>query len=304
MSHIEEGIKPSRLLKKQPTLKHQAKKLIEYSRYYSGVSNKKFREKGNIKKQQHEKKLDSYPSKESIRAKRAYIMTNDKRKPLIHFLEAHEGEVWNEVFSKIKQQLSPNSVIWMKIEEELAYLVRTNAYLENGKIVLISQWGKPIALSKHPWFYVHPESGRLKSNRNKKQKGPYPKKARWKKQKQKEKIKRRLGIVSKPNHTYAIKKVQTYQQQLILNQVYDLKIYSHLLKGFYKCRVRLTSITTSSYGLSIEVVILKSNNKAFLRDMKIRLYENDFYYSHQYLVRIPPTAFSEWTIVDVGNFNF
>jgi len=111
--------------------------------------------------------------------------------------------------------------------------------MKDGELDLYNHFGGKHRLFSI-WFYVHPETGLLCNLRDYNPKGPYPKKARWKKEKEKNKLKKKLGILpeKKPvkkdvGTVYRLGNIFTKGQGVKVNEIYDLE------QEHYTARVKI-----------------------------------------------------------------
>lgn len=294
---IIDGIKPSLLNKQKRRNKRLHEELIECRRGNGGDKNKSTRNRGEKKRIQTLSLKESLPQRESYRAKRNTTYQCDNLEPLIRFLNSHCGQKWNKVFSKLSKQLDTRSTLGLHVLDHLWDFVIINTKLDNkGHIILYSRYGRLIRFFHRTQFYVDPTTGILHILAKIPSKGPFPKKARWKKQKEKEKIKRKLGIQKSRPEIFNIDQVNTYTKRLRKAQHYDL-----IALGI-KCRIKLISIKKGNFGLTLNVEILKSSSKNLFKGKQITLFERSkpidrsFYYS--------TPRITKWNIFDVGTFTF
>ncbi len=87
----------------------------------------------------------------------------DNLKPLIRFLEKHEGKYWDKVYSQLCKRMDKNTLLGQHVFDHLEDFVETKATIEDGKIMGHARWGarKELVSYWHPKFYVHPKSGQL-----------------------------------------------------------------------------------------------------------------------------------------------
>jgi len=86
---------------------------------------------------------------------------SDSLTPLCRFLLKREGDRWDDIYSELRQQMSPRSTIQMHIFEHIAHMVETDVWLQPDGSVFSKRHGRQIYRYRHHRFYVHPETGRL-----------------------------------------------------------------------------------------------------------------------------------------------
>ncbi len=299
-----EYIKPSRLIRQKRRDKRLAEELIECRRGNGGDKNKKLREKGEVKRNQIDFKSRTPRFRSSIIDKRNDTYFDDNLEPLIRFLQSNCGKPWDEVYSKLSKQLDKRSTQGMHVLEHLWDFVSTNVKIEHGELVFFSRHGKPIPFRRSKYFnrfYIHPTTGILIDNYNKKQVGPFPKKARWKMERDKKKWKQRAGVPFKKKKSFLFKEVNTSRHRLVENQVYDVRIErlsGEKKVGFF--RVKLNRIIKSNKELSLKVSILKSNDHitghcVILEKDNVRSDRERAYQAREKF---------KWTIYEPGHFFF
>jgi hypothetical protein len=94
---------------------------------------------------------------------------NENLSPLVRFLESSVGRPWNDVYSEIRENVSPKSAVQFHIMEHVRGYVITDTYLgEDGEVYRTktghfertqSPLSQPGRYANH--FYVHPVSGLL-----------------------------------------------------------------------------------------------------------------------------------------------
>ncbi len=116
-----------------------------------------------------EEEADEPPCKESIRPKgrgAGRKELNENLMPLWRFLEGKVGTLWNDVYSEIRTNLSPNSAVQMHVVQHLKTAVETSAFLIDEKPYRAPMYGgnlislEEAAFYRHQ-FYVHPTTGLL-----------------------------------------------------------------------------------------------------------------------------------------------
>ncbi|MCE7996588.1 MAG: hypothetical protein HEP71_31755 [Roseivirga sp.] len=125
---------------------------------------------GNLKKKKGYQKnarnndFENEKQKEGIKARSGGIKYQcDNLKPLIRFLEKHEGKYWNKVYSQLCKKMDKNTLLGQHVFDHLEDFVETKVKIEEGKVIGQDRWGGPQELISywHPKFYVHPKSGQL-----------------------------------------------------------------------------------------------------------------------------------------------
>ncbi len=203
------GIKPSKINRQKRRDKRLHEEVIECGRYGGGDRNKKSRETGLRKRKQQLERLDAFPQHESIRMSgkiNSRTSLTDNLEPLERWLAAQVGRPWAKVYSELGQIIKPDSMHGMHIREHLWQYVQPKTWLDaNGELVVPERFGNirgPLTKfhTFQPDYFVHPVTGILQKTPDGtvKNKGPYPKKARWKKEKQRIRAKIRQGIAHKP----------------------------------------------------------------------------------------------------------
>lgn len=185
-------MKPSRRNRQKRRDKRLYEELIECRRSGGGRTNKKGRQKGRRRAQKTLETRDSLPAREAIRPKPLGTFQDDNLEPLERWLQSQVGRSWEQVFSDLNKQLDTRSATGLHVLQHLWWYVDPNTKLIDGKLVFFTHWGGIRRFE--PWFYVHPRTGLFLGTRQAVQKGPFPKKARWKKEKEKRKWKRKLGL--------------------------------------------------------------------------------------------------------------
>ena len=268
-------IKPSLLNRMKRRDKRMSEELIECRRWGGGKINKKIRDKGRIKRYQQDKRKDTLPYQESISGKLKTAWPEDNLEPLIRFLQSNCGKEWNKVYSKLNKQLDRRSVTGLHVIDHLWDFVCINTKMEKGKIVYYDSWGRMHRATIPRWFYVHPATGILHSNRYEKQKGPFPKKARWKKQKEKEKLKRKLGIKPKETFKLNIPQVQTIDQHVKPGRLYDLELENlDCPEKPIFCRVKIEEVGKGKFGFFVKLRVLKVHKDQPVGGQMLTLYQH------------------------------
>lgn len=148
--------------------------------------------------------LDSVPVRENIRAsvKTAWPTTpSDNLEPLERWLAAQVGRPWDDVYAELGKIANPDSMHGVHIRQHLWDYVTTKSWInEQGQLIVTLHNGNvPNKKYMRSWvnsYMVHPLSGILEKmpGITPDPSGPYPKKARWKKEKQKRRFKIKQGI--------------------------------------------------------------------------------------------------------------
>jgi len=177
--------KPSRFLRQKRRDKRLAEELIECRRINGGDANKKTRQKGSIKRCQKDEMLGDQPFQEPI-CLRACTAFNDNLEPLERFLRSQVGRPWSEVYAELKSCLDSSTVTGQHVIQHL------EGYLNNDR----RNPEQPYRLRNDDVsrrFGIHPDTGRLCiiHPRSPLPKGLFPRKARFKKEKQRRKSKLR-----------------------------------------------------------------------------------------------------------------
>ncbi|MBC7777900.1 MAG: hypothetical protein H7246_20875 [Phycisphaerae bacterium] len=219
MHHLEfPNNKISRLQRQKRRDKRLSEELIECRRYNGGDSNKKKRQKGERRYLQNMERNGIYPSHESIDFNYSTYF-GDNLEPLERFLRSNVGRPWSEVYSELSRQLDRSTVSGEHVFQHL------QDYMGN------SRWENQIPLESQQYrkqndgistrFGVHPETDLLciVNPKNPLPKGPFPKQARFKKAKQRLKLKMRLGLEQKSRPQKPLPNLKEWFQQFVLQQV-------------------------------------------------------------------------------------
>jgi len=186
--------KPSRLRRQKRRDKRLSEEIIECRRYAGGDTNKKVRQKGDTKRKQKMEEAGFYPSRESVNFKNTTSF-EDNLEPLERFLRSNVGRPWSAVYAELSRQLDRTTTSGQHVIDHLF------GYVDN-------QWNSLFPESNRyrtqndgvsTRFSIHPETGILciLNPRVQIPKGPFPKKSRFKKEKQSRKAKVRLGLEQK-----------------------------------------------------------------------------------------------------------
>ena len=185
--------KPSRMSRQKRRDKRLHEELIECRRWGGGDSNKKYRAKGRTKRLQKERLSGDMPFRVSIGEKHKATSFDDNLEPLLRFLQQSVGRRWDDVYAELSQKLDRSTVTGLHVFDHLQqYLEPYSFQKSKEKIEHYSLRKDGVARN----FRVHPVTGILCAyNPNYKHKdGPFPKKARFKKEKEQRKSKMRLGF--------------------------------------------------------------------------------------------------------------
>lgn len=153
-------LKPSLRKRQKRRDKRLHEELIECYRGRSWGKNKK---KG-YQKNARNTDFENEKQKEGIKARSGGTKYQcDNLKPLIRFLEKHEGKYWNKVYSQLCKRMDKNTLLGQHVFDHLEDFVETKVTLEDGKVIGNNRWGSPEELVYYwyPRFYVHPKSGQL-----------------------------------------------------------------------------------------------------------------------------------------------
>lgn len=307
---ISKYIKPSQLNRQKRRDKRMSEELIECRRRAGGNKNKKWREKGDKKRLAVATQKDSLPYRLSMKSNNGgCTIQDDDLEPLIRYLKTNAGRKWNDVYSDLNQQLDTRSATGLHVLEHLWDFVQIHTGInEHGQITHIPKWGfRRFIIDKYyRWFYVHPTTGILVDNQfeYQKRRGPFPKKARWKKRKEKEKLKRKLGIKPPKFKSYRCPNIMTYEQRLQIGKVYDMDTLTEFSESEkLKMRVQLVDVRFGKFGLELKVKVIKSEGNHSKKDDQIELHQNSKGRSRKYIYRSRST-FKKWKIYDAGTFSF
>lgn len=125
-------LKPSKRHRLKRRDKRLSEELIECRRGNGGDHNKKLRETGEKKQAKNDATSDTPRFRASYRDKRNYTYQNDNLEPLIRFLQSHTGQAWDQVYSKLCQQLDKRSSLGLHVFEQ----VRSKAERRNHSLKL------------------------------------------------------------------------------------------------------------------------------------------------------------------------
>ena len=295
MDHFEfPNNKISRLQRQKRRDKRLAEELIECRRYNGGDSNKKVRQKGELRYLQNMERMDSYSAKESIDFNYSTIF-GDNLEPLERFLRSHVGQPWSEVYSKLSQQLDRNTVSGEHVFQHL------QDYLGNAR------WNRQFIPEAHQYqtqndgnssrFKIHPQTGLLCIVSAKKvlPKGPFPKQARFKKAKQGLKLKMRLGLHQKSRPEKKLLNLKEWFELFIVEQLggssgYKWSDLLHQNVGFWKGEahiiLNLTTMEWTTYPMRMwgtkyqEVPATKLKGRLWLKSKRFEKPKQIVFESH------------------------
>lgn len=108
---------------------------------------------------------------------------NENLSPLWRFLHSRVGQYWDDVYSEIREHLSPKNAVQMHVVQHLKAQVVESTYLgENGRVYQYSEYVSPqrelTPLDEpvpYSLFYVHPVNGKLCKSPRKSRKEKNPK---------------------------------------------------------------------------------------------------------------------------------
>ena len=271
ISDYLECLKPSKRKRQKRRDKRLHEELIECRRDLGGKTNKKSRRKGVIRIRQRQA-LTGFPYRESIKTlgnNRSY--PSDNLQPLIHWLQTNTGCPWDQVYSKLVRQLDTRSTLGQHIIDHLWDFVDIYTRIVDGKLIYTNCYGAP--KEQHKWFFVHPETGILYSNRYEMQKGPYPRKARWKLEKKKRmqeasKLRHKQRKASKEVKVYPYAPIKTKNSEIQVGKEYTLQTSS------FEARVKLLAdMSHDRYGpfVFFKILILDCSLH-WLKGLKTRVY--------------------------------
>lgn len=183
---IVDYIKPSLLQKQKRRDKRLHEEVIEVGRYRGGKKDKILREKG-YKKFYETNFVDSFPKNIRIAPLGEMTYFDDKLGCLKKFLMSNVGKRWDDVFSKLNSVLDVRSLQGMHIVGHIWDFVERDVEMVDGKVVQKRHhfyWKDNCSNWWQYKFYIHPETGLL-CRWCPPKKVACPKKARYKKEKEK-----------------------------------------------------------------------------------------------------------------------
>ena len=85
----------------------------------------------------------------------------DTLNPLRRFLLSRLGQPWDQVYSELRENLSPSSVIHLHIFQHLDHMVARDVVLDGDRVFVLHSHQREL-FDREGWrLYVHPETGRL-----------------------------------------------------------------------------------------------------------------------------------------------
>lgn len=191
-------LKPSKTIRQKRRDKRLHEEVIETGRFKTAKSArniKKWNESGRKKTLQHETSIDSVRFRESIRDGRS-VRLRDNLEPLERWLHAQIGHPWAAVYAELGQIANPNSMHGAHIRQHLWQFVAKKSWLdEAGELVIADSSGGLGGLGTcWPKYFIHPQTGIFSATEISKTEGAFPKKARFKMEKQAVKSKIRQNI--------------------------------------------------------------------------------------------------------------
>lgn len=210
--------KPSRLRRQKRRDKRLHEEVIECRRWGGGDSNKKGRTKGRTKRLQKERSSEVPPFRIAINEGDGWLTSfTDNLEPLQRFLQQNVGRRWDDVYSELNQQLDRSTVTGLHVFQHLEWFIKSRRYERFDPEDYTSR-----KTGVGRWFRIHPETGILLTVKNgDAQKGPSPKKARFKREKEKRKSKLRLGLPLEKPAKPALPQPQTLLCHILRNELID-----------------------------------------------------------------------------------
>lgn len=94
---------------------------------------------------------------------------NETLNPLKRYLASNVGRPWDKVYSEISEHLKPTSTVQQHVRDHLDDFVATKTRMKAGVVMATRRFGgeAPIA-DQYALFYVHPRTGLLRHNENRK----------------------------------------------------------------------------------------------------------------------------------------
>ncbi len=218
---ITDMVKPSLIQRQKRRDKRMHEEVIEVGRIHGGKKGKILREQGY--KAFYAKNFpDSYPVNVSIAPKGSSTYFDDNLGLLKKFLMTKVGQKWDEVFAELNGKLDSRSLQGLHIIGHVFDFVEIHVKIQDGYFIRQSNWGHIYIYDpktdtneyRSRYFYVHPETGILTRWREPK-KIACPKKARFKKEKEKRKWKMRAEKKTDktPPNVFGIKKEETHKNR-------------------------------------------------------------------------------------------
>lgn len=195
--------KPSRMGRQKRRDKRLHEEVIECRRWGGGDSNKKYRTKGRTKRLQKERISDTMPFRAPICEENTRTSFDDNLAPLLRYLQQSVGRRWDDVYAELSQKLDRSTVTGLHVLDHLRQFLEPS-YFQKSKEKIEHYSPHKDGVSRN--FRIHPATGILCSYNPdyKHEKGPFPEKARFKKEKERRKSKIRLGLpLQKPTEPAA-----------------------------------------------------------------------------------------------------
>ena len=96
---------------------------------------------------------------------------NENLSPLWNYLRSKVGKSWDEVYSDIRKNLSPNSTVQMHVVQHLKWQVHLDTYFAEDGLIYARTGYRTICVEEPTWskfpFYVHPVTRELCESPNK-----------------------------------------------------------------------------------------------------------------------------------------
>lgn len=119
--------------------------------------------KKRVRKNEFEQAKNKEGIKEMHKGGTKYF--NDNLEPLVRYLEAHVGQHWDKVYSKLCKQLDKKSVSGLHVFQHLKHFVCEKVWIEDKKVydADLSYVSRKLLVSTErcPRFYVSPKTGQL-----------------------------------------------------------------------------------------------------------------------------------------------
>lgn len=95
---------------------------------------------------------------------------NENLQPLKRYLAANVGRSWNKVFSEISEHLKPTSTVQQHVRDHLEDFVAVKTRMKAGVVMASGHYfgGERTLEDDNRLYYVHPRTGLLKANPNRK----------------------------------------------------------------------------------------------------------------------------------------
>lgn len=252
MKHeLEElNFKPSLRQRQKRRDKRLHEEVIECRRGLGGDGHRKSREKGSRKAAQRDSLEDRYALRENIRylAKIGNSTSpEDNLEPLKRWLCAQAGRPWAEVYAKLGGIARPDSMHGTHIRQHLWDFVYKSTWLDaEGKIVVANKWGSivyPAENARKTWvgnrYFVHPVSGILQKMSDLTAPNTpqtYPKKARFKLEKEKNRWKIKQGVVQEKKEKPGLdlskyRQIRTRNKRLSPGMLLDIRCQENVFRA-------------------------------------------------------------------------